>query len=129
MQDKLIIFKSLFRGRKDVYAVRWEKEGRAGYMPAYDIDWQDYSRYKANGGSFKDYPHKKTLPLTDNRLSNHLSGKEIIGVYPLLEDNTSWFVAADFDQGTTKGKSWMEDCRAFMAACEKYRLPVYLERS
>jgi superfamily II DNA or RNA helicase len=129
MEEQLSIFKSLFKGRTDVFAIRWEKEGKAGYMPAYAIDWQQYSLHKAEGGSFKNYPNKKILPITDDRLLNHLSGKETIGVYPLLEDNSSWFIAADFDQGSTKKKNWMDDCRAFIDACHKYELPVYLERS
>jgi superfamily II DNA or RNA helicase len=59
----------------------------------------------------------------------HLSGKEIIGVYPLLQDNTSWFIVADFDQSIAKAKSWIDECRTFMLECEKHNLPVYLERS
>lgn len=48
----------LFRGRTDVYAVRWEKENKRGYMPAYKVDWSDYKRHKAQGGSFADYTKK-----------------------------------------------------------------------
>src|SRR5260221_1368967 len=129
MHDQLDIFKGLFKGRDDVFAIRWEKEGKAGYMPAYDLDWKEYARYKVQGGSIKDFPNKSYLPLTNGRLNQHLSGKEIIGVYPLLPDNTSWFIAADFDQGDSKKKSWIEECQLFLAECQKYELLVYLERS
>jgi len=47
----------------------------------------------------------------------------------LLPNNTSWFIAADFDQSSSKNKNWIDDCRFFIAQCEKFQLPVYLERS
>jgi hypothetical protein len=58
-------YKSFFRGRQDIYAIRWEKEGKSGYMPAYKVDWEDYRKYKTTGGSFKDYSKKEYIPLTD----------------------------------------------------------------
>lgn len=39
VDDRVSIFKSLFRGRSDVFAVRWERDGKSGYRPAYDVDW------------------------------------------------------------------------------------------
>ena len=59
---------------------------------------------------------------------DHLNGKEMIGIYPLLKDNTSWFIVADFDQSDAQ-QNWIEECRSFMKACEARNLPVYLERS
>jgi superfamily II DNA or RNA helicase len=129
MQNLHAIFKSLFKGREDVFAIRREKDGKTSYFPAYDMDWQEYSKHKAQGGSLDNFPNKKTIPLTDEKLVRHLSGKEIIGIYPLLQDNTSWFIAADFDQSESGKNSWIEECKTFMAHCEKYQLPVYLERS
>jgi hypothetical protein len=29
------LFSSLFKGREDVFAIRWEKGAKSGYMPAY----------------------------------------------------------------------------------------------
>ena len=128
-QDQYIRYKTLFKGREDIYAIRWEKNGKSGYFPAYDINWQEYSHHKANGGTLDNFPNKKTLPLTDNKLIRHLIGNETIGIYPLLQDNTSWFIAADFDQSESGKKAWTEECRIFITECEKYQLPVYLERS
>ena len=62
------LYKSLFRGRKDVYAVRWEKAGRSGYMPAYKIDWTDFNRHKSHGGTFKDYKKKISCPMMTAQL-------------------------------------------------------------
>jgi hypothetical protein len=129
IQLKCTIFKTLFRGREDIYAVRRETNGRAGYFPAYDLDWEEYKRHKAAGGTLDKFAAKKPSPLTDNRLVRHLEGKDTIGIYPLLQDNSSWFIAADFDQSGSGKKTWAEECQIFIAECEKYRLPVYLERS
>lgn len=129
MQQNLEIFKSLFKGREDVFAIRWERDSKSGYMPAYILDWDQYKLHKAKGGTLKNFENKENAPLTDKRMLNHLDGKEIVGVYPLLQNNTSWFIAADFDQSTSKSKLWIDECRAFMLECEKHNLPVYLERS
>ncbi|HTF28766.1 MAG TPA: hypothetical protein VK625_07975 [Flavitalea sp.] len=129
MAQNLELFKSLFKGRDDVFSIRWERDGRSGYMPAYNLDWDQFKTHKTRGGTLKDFKDKEYAPLTDQRILNHLSGKEIVGVYPLLQDNTSWFIVADFDQSTARTKSWVDDCRAFMLECEKHHLPVYLERS
>jgi superfamily II DNA or RNA helicase len=129
MDKNLQIFKSLFKGREDVFAIRWERDDNSGYTPAYNLNWNEFKIFKAKGGSLKDFKDKEYAPLTNERISNHLSGREVIGVYPLLKDNTSWFIAADFDQSTSKTKRWIEECKAFMMECEKYGLPVYMERS
>ena len=53
------LIKSLFRGRGDIYAVRWEKDGKSGYMPAYDVDWSNYEKHKLQEGTFSNYKDKK----------------------------------------------------------------------
>lgn len=118
------LYKSLFRGRTDIYAVRWEKEGRSGYMPAYKVDWTDYNKHKAQGGTFKDYKNKEYLPYDEKTIENHLSGKETHGIYPLLEDNTSFFIAVDFDK-----QNWKETILRLYETCQKFALPAYIERS
>jgi hypothetical protein len=128
-KESLHIFMSLFKGRQDVFAIRWERDGRSGYMPTYDLNWDEYAAHKAKGGALKDFPNKSYSPLTEQRLLNHLSGKEVIGLYPLLPDNSSWFIAADFDKSESDKISWQDEVKIFMDACEKYKLPVYLERS
>jgi superfamily II DNA or RNA helicase len=127
--ESLNVFMSLFRGRQDVFAIRWERDGRSGYIPAYDLNWDEFAIHKANGGTLKDFANKSYSPLTEQRLLNHLSGKEVIGLYPLLPDNSSWFIAADFDASESGNISWQDEVRKFIDACEKYKLPVYLERS
>src|SRR5688572_2265723 len=91
----LNLFMSLFKGREDIFAKRWETKNKSGYSPAYDIDWNQYSMHKATGGTLRDYPHKSYSRLTEVSFKAHLDGKEIIGIYPLLENNTSWFIVVD----------------------------------
>ncbi len=129
MNLHLEIFKSLFKGREDAFAIRWERNGKSGYMPAYTLDWDQFKIHKAKGGTLKDFKNKEYAALTDQRVLNHLAGKEVVGIYPLLQNNKSWFISADFDQSTAKTKRWIDECRAFMLECEQHNLPVYLERS
>jgi len=122
--DHIETYKSLFRGREDIYAIRWEKDGKSGYMPAYKVDWSDYNIHKSKGGSFKDYSKKEHQPLTDEVLNRHLRGTDTIGIYPLLEDNTSFFIAADFDDN-----DWRDSIHKLYLVCQKHKIPAYIERS
>lgn len=123
-EPQLDLFLSLFRGRQDVYARRWEKHGKSGYSPAYDFDWQAFMAFKAKGGSMREFPDKTKLPFTREVARKHVLGNCEVGIYPLLEDNTSYFIAADFDK-----KDWQTDCKKFLKICEEYSIPAYLERS
>lgn len=118
------LYKSLFRGREDVYAVRWEKEGRSGYMPAYKVDWTDYNKHKASGGTFASYTKKEFLPFNDDALAKHLKGNATLGIYPLLTDNTSFFIAADFDED-----NWQDAILRLHKVCLQYELLTVIERS
>lgn len=122
--NNIQLFKSLFTGREDVFAIRWEKGNKSGYMPAYFYDPYRYRAHKMNGGTFQTYTDKEYLPLTEREIEKHLIGEQHIGVYPLLRDNTSWFIVADFDK-----IDWVNDCKKFIDACNKKGIPAYLERS
>lgn len=120
----LQLFRSIFRGREDVFAVRWEKGKRNGYMPTYSYDPYLYRIHRMKGGTFKNYKDKTYSKLTDQEIRKHLRGEQFIGIYPLLVDNTSWFIAADFDK-----EHWAEESQKLIAACSEAGLPAYLERS
>lgn len=109
--NHLHLFQSLFRGREDIFAVRWEKGKRNGYMPAYSYDTYLYRIHKMKGGTFKNYKDKTYSRLTGQEIRKHLRGEQFIGIYPLLMDNTSWFIAADFDK-----EHWAEESRKLIAA-------------
>ena len=100
-RQRIALFRSLFRGREDVYARRWENaDGRHGYMPAVVKDWKAINKSRPEDRKKVDQKTRKFLPLTDAVIENHLLGKETIGVYALLPDETCWFLAADFDKTT-----------------------------
>ena len=118
------LFKSIFHGRQDVHAIRWEKDGKSGYMPAYKVDWSDYNKYKSGGGTFKNYAKKEYIPFSDEVVLRRLQGTETVGIYPLLEDNTSYFIVADFDT-----ENWKESVQKLYSVCSKFEIPSYVERS
>src|SRR5579862_7135734 len=123
--EKIALFRSLFRGREDVYAQRWDSpDGRSGYSPRTERDWHAYNAAKPEDRKRVDRETRKNLPLTDDAIHAHLTGKQTLGVYPLLLDETCWFLAVDFDK-----KTWKEDASAFLLTCRDLNVPVTLERS
>ena len=122
---KVGLFRGLFRGREDVYAVRMRfKSGDWGYVPASIRDWKAVLSADAAVRKKVDQKTRKLLSLTDDVLRQHLEGKQTIGVYPLLLDETCWFLAVDFDK-----KSWQENAAAFLETCHGLGVPAALERS
>lgn len=122
--SQIAILKNLFQGREDVFAIRWEKSGKSGYMPAYQYDLYHYRVHKLNGGTFQNYPHKTYLPFSEYEINKHLNGVQQIGIYPLLQDNTSHFLVADFDK-----QNWKEEAVSFLNTCKEKGISAYLERS
>lgn len=128
---KIGLFRSLFRGREDIYPVRFEsrKSGRSGYAPACANEWVpgvcEKPRIKC-----ADCPNRRFLPVTDEVIRWHLTGRNgggqafVAGVYPMLRDETCLFLAVDFDE-----TGWGEDAVAFLDTCSKLSVPAALERS
>ena len=123
-QEKIALFRSLFRGRDDVYPVRWQaKDGRQGYSPACRHEWNKIycEKPKIKCGQCKN---RELLPVTDEVIYDHLAGRHTIGVYPILKDDTCWFLAADFDK-----EEWQENVAAFLETCREFNIPSAVERS
>lgn len=124
-EAKVTLFRRRFRGRADVYPVRWESKstGRSGYAPACANEWRagvcEKPRIKC-----ADCPNRSLIPLSDAVVYAHLAGEHTIGVYPLLEDDSCYFLAIDFD-----GTEWTEDVRAFAGSCTDLGVPVAIEIS
>ena len=124
IQERMQIYRNLFKGRTDLYAVRWEaKSGKSGYMPACENEWHPTLCQKP-AIKCANCQNRKLLPLTDQVIYDHLSGKHTIGLYPLLQDETSWFLAVDFDK-----KNWSRDVQSFMETCQELDVPASIERS
>ncbi|TXS92194.1 DEAD/DEAH box helicase [Parahaliea maris] len=122
--DKIALFRSLFRGRDDVHALRWENtQGRRGYALACENEWRQGICYKPKV-KCGDCRHQAFLPLDDRAVYAHLSGKKTVGVYPLLRDDQTWILAVDFDKS-----DWQQTVRAFCRVCEEHGVPCSVERS
>ncbi|OGI34464.1 MAG: hypothetical protein A2259_00945 [Candidatus Moranbacteria bacterium RIFOXYA2_FULL_43_15] len=97
--QKIQIFKHLFRGREDVFAMRWEKQdgSASGYTPVCLNEWKQGLCNKLMRKKCKDCDHKEYAQFSDQYIEQHLIGNRIYGIYPMLENNNSYFLAADFD--------------------------------
>lgn len=112
---KIHLFRSLFRGRDEVYAVRWAnaQTGKNGYAPAL-----------RTRGKRPPYEPTDLLPLTDAVIYDHLKGLKTVGLYPLLPTEETWFLAIDFDKS-----DWLQDALAYLNTCRKWGIPAAMERS
>ena len=121
----LKLFCSFFRGRGDVYARFWisKTTQRRGYSPVCKNEWVKGLCQKP-AVKCTDCVNREFEPLTDEVIGKHLSGKQIIGIYPMLSDETCYFLAIDFD-----GKGWVDNVSAFRKTCEERNIPVAIERS
>lgn len=128
---KIELFMDLFRGRRDVYPKRFESKltGKSGYQPSCRNEWIR-SRCKKPRISCNSCNHRDFIPVTDDVIKKHLLGYDpdkksrpnfTIGVYPLLPDETCWFIAADFDKA-----SWRPFEHKVMTRSTKFMLPKQL---
>ena len=133
-KEKIALFRSLFTGREDVFAKRFEsvKTGIRGYQPCCRNEWIPGICRKPKT-KCNECENRDLLPLSDEIIKGHLMGTEphmkssrdfTIGVYPMLEDETCRFLAVDFDK-----ESWTKDAAAFIETCNKNSVPAALERS
>ena len=128
--EKINLFRSLFRGREDAFARRWysTKTEKAGYAPVCANEWQSGVCIKPKGSCSK-CEHRDLVPLNDQVIYNHLSGKDaygrdVVGLYPILPDDACCFLAIDFDNG-----AWQENVSAVRSICTEWEIPCAVERS
>jgi len=123
--EKVRLFRSLFRGRMDVYPTRFvsKKTGKPGYAPACRNKFVrgvcELPKVKCG-----ECPNQAFVPFDDAAVLGHLTGRHVMGVYPLLNDETCWLLAVDFDKS-----AWVDDVGAFAETCRRIGLPVSVERS
>jgi hypothetical protein len=123
--DKIRLFRRLFRGREDVFPVRFvsKKTGKPGYAPVCSNKFVpgvcELPKVKCG-----ECPNQAFVPIDERAIIDHLQGRQVIGVYPMLDDETCWFLAVDFDKG-----AWVEDVAAFAETCHRVGLPAAVERS
>ncbi len=133
LQEKVDLFKSLFKGHEDAFARRWysKTSGKAGYQPVCQNEWSPLCDKR----TFKcaDCPNRHFSPLTDNDIYQHLEGKDadgrdVIGLYVLNEDNTCHLLCTDFDDKNCE-HSYQNDVLAFIDVCKSWNIPCSVERS
>ncbi len=123
--EKIRLFMSLFKGRDDVYAKRWDskKKETAGYSPVCLNEWKrgicDKPKVTCSVCVKKSY-----TPFDGAVIEKHLLGNMVVGIYPMLLDETCWFLAIDFDDG-----DWQKDISTLQDICMAFGIPVVAERS
>lgn len=123
-KDKINLFMSLFRGREDVYAKRWQnKEGKSGYTPVCLNEWESGLCGKPKV-KCSECTHKFYGVLDENIIEEHLKGNIIAGIYPMCLDETCYFLSIDFDD-----ESWQKDISALRDVCKEFDIPAAIERS
>ncbi|MGZ4249100.1 MAG: TOTE conflict system archaeo-eukaryotic primase domain-containing protein [Solirubrobacteraceae bacterium] len=125
-EGRVRLFASLFRGRPDVFATRWESTrtpGRSGWAPRCANEWQPGRCFKPKV-KCADCADRRFVPLTHTEVRRHLEGRQTVGIYPLLADETCWLVAVDLD-----GIGWRDDVSALREAAADLEIPVSVERS
>jgi superfamily II DNA or RNA helicase len=114
-EDKVALFRSLFVGRDDVYALRWDNErtGKGGWGPAVRGGWSNARR-----------PDRECLPYTGEVIARHLAGTIHAGLYPLMIGDVCRLLVCDFD-----GPGWVLDALAYYDAARAADIPAAVERS
>lgn len=123
--EKVALFRSLFRGRTDVFPKLWmnPKKATKGYAPACFNEWVPNLCGKPQV-KCGECPNQAFIPVDDLVILNHLQGRHTLGVYPMLSDESCWFLAMDFDKD-----GWMEDVAAIAETCRREDIPISIERS
>jgi superfamily II DNA or RNA helicase len=123
--SKIRLFMSLFRGRDDVYAKRWENKdkGKSGYAPVCLNQWRTgiCGKPKMSCSTCKSTSYAE---LNEAVIENHLRGDIVVGVYPMLPDESCCFLAMDFDKA-----EWEKDISVVRDVCHEFVVPIAVERS
>lgn len=134
LEEKVALFRSLFRGREDVFARRWysPKTDKSGYQPVCTREWNpvycNKKKYKC-----AECPNREFQQLGYTDVYAHLEGKDpnckdVIGAYTILPDNTCFFLCCDFDDKSCEHR-YQDDVRAYVSVCRDWNIPAYVERS
>ena len=134
LQEKVELFRRVFQGREDVFAKRWHSEAtrKSGYQPVCEREWNrefcDKRKYKCT-----ECPNRLFSKLSYEYIYHHLAGKDelgrdVVGLYPLLLDNTCYFLCTDFDDKSCE-HGFKNDVLAFVSICREWDIPYYIERS
>ena len=134
LQEKVELFQSLFYGRNDVFARRWysAKTGKCGYQPVCINEWQRGVCDKKKQPC-AECPNRQFKALEYQDIYDHLAGKDefgrdVVGLYPIREDNTVSFLCVDFDDKSCE-HGYQDDVLAYVKVSKQWNMPCYIERS
>ena len=131
-RDKLELFRSLFTGRKDVYAHGYRrKDGGIGYTPACANEWKPgicpkaaHQRVKCAECGNRIFPE-----LSDAAIIAHFKGKDdrfrdVLGQYVLDRNCNTRVLVIDFDKA-----DWKEATNAVRLVAKRRGINAAVERS
>ncbi len=132
--EKIALYRTLFRGRRNVFPKRCENEktGRGDYRPCRRSETTRDER-ETPETSRADRGTRGCLPVTDTVIKSHLLGYDLtretgeefaIGVYMVTRDETCRLLVAEFE-----GEAWKEDAAAYQETCRDLAMPASLERT
>ena len=134
LEEKVDVFRNLFKGREDVFARRWHSRtsGKSGYQPVCRNEWD---RQLCNKKKYKcaECPNRLFKPLEYEDIYRHLEGKtpdgqDVIGAYAILADSNCNFLCADFDDKSCE-HGYKKDVLAYVGVCKDWDIPCSIERS
>lgn len=142
-KQHVIEFFRVFKGRQDVYSKRSvSKDGRVGYYPQCYNYWQEGLCPKKDGKKVdckkcinKSYKQLKSDVLLQHFLGRDEKGRDVIGIYPMFEDETTNLLVFDFDNheigndGENKDNQWLEEVNTFRKICQLHHIDILVERS
>lgn len=134
LEQKVALFRDVFKGREDVFARRWYSLAtqKSGYQPVCRREWnREFCRKPSQKCS--ECGNRLYAEIGYADLYNHLAGRDeygrdVIGLYPMLTGNTCWFLCADFDDKSCE-HGYRSDVAAFVEVCRRWNIPCYVERS
>ena len=132
MEFDTTVIMETFQARTDIVAEKWisKKNGKSGYSPICKNKWKKGKCQigSKSGNACDGCEYKEYTELSNDLIQKHIEGKIILGVYPLLDDNTCHFIAGDFDNHDGK-RDPLSDVKAFYYVCEVQEIPCYILRS
>ncbi len=130
-EEKINIFMDYFKGRDNIYAylsIDKTDSSKKYYIPKCANEWNKNICNKTMGKKCKNCSYWEDKPVDKEVIRNHLFNNITVGIYPMLEDETCYFLAFDFDDKKNEN-SIKEDVLAFASVCDKYNVPIAIERS
>lgn len=91
-EDKITLYRSLFRGRDDIFMSDGKRRKVWLLTPPTRLTGMNSRPIGLVAVLLKNFENKTPVALTGEIIYEHLKGRVALGVYPILPDNTSYFL-------------------------------------